>query len=186
MEHVKVVLDQLLDNHLYIKAEKCEFHVPQIASLGYVINAEGVSMAQDKVSAVTTWPTPTTVKELQQFLGFANFYRHFIQSFSTFASPLMALLKKGPKHLQWNPVAETAFAQLKSAFTSAPIFKHPDLMKPFIMEVDTSESWVGAVLLQRFGEKAKLQPVTFFSRKLTPAEQNYDIGNWKLLAIKLA
>lgn len=84
----------------------------------------------------------------------------------------MSLLKKGTKHLQWNQVAEEAFTQLKSAFTSAPILKYPDPTKPVTVEVDALESGIEAVLSQCFGKRPKLHPVAFFSRKLTPAEQN--------------
>ncbi|XP_060754226.1 uncharacterized protein LOC132865708 [Neoarius graeffei] len=153
MEHVRVVLIHLLQNHLYVKAEKCEFHQHRISFLGYIISSEGVSMDPSKVSAVTSWPTPTSVKELQHFLGFANFYCHFIQGFSSITIPLTSLLKKGPKHLQWNPTAEAAFGHLKQAFTSALILQHPDLSKPFTLKVDASDMGVGAVLSQRFGEK---------------------------------
>ncbi|KAI2655720.1 Transposon Ty3-I Gag-Pol polyprotein [Labeo rohita] len=64
---------------LYLKLEKCEFHQPSVQFLGYVINAEGVQMDQGKVQAIQEWPTPNTVKELQHFLGFSNFYWRFIQ-----------------------------------------------------------------------------------------------------------
>lgn len=66
------------------------------------------------------------------------------------------------------------------------MLKHPDPSKPFTGEVDASETGVGAVLSQWFGERPKLHSVAFFSRKLTPAEQNYDISNRELLAVKLA
>ncbi|XDV53693.1 hypothetical protein PO909_022129 [Leuciscus waleckii] len=72
---VRVILQRLIDNQLYAKVQKCEFHQTRIAFLGYVISAEGVIMDESKVSAVVNWPRPATVKELQRFLGFANFYR---------------------------------------------------------------------------------------------------------------
>lgn len=78
-----------------------------------------------------------------------------------------------------------AFTQLKTAFTSAPILNHHDPMKAFMIEVNASESGVGAVLSKCFSKKSKLHPMTFFSKKLTPTESNYDIGNWELLAVKL-
>ncbi|XP_060758382.1 uncharacterized protein LOC132869044 [Neoarius graeffei] len=130
LEHVRDVLQCLLANHLYVKAEKCEFHQRQISFLGYIISAEGFSMDSAKVSAVISWPAPTSVKDLQRFLGFANFCCHFIRGFNMIADPLMALLKKGSKCLQWNPSAEEAFSRLKHAFTSAPVLQHPDPAKP--------------------------------------------------------
>lgn len=79
-------------------------------------------MDQEKVSAVTTWSMPNTVKELQHFLRFANFYGHFIRNFSTITAPLTALLKKNLKKLTWNPAAEKAFNCLKKTFTTAPVW----------------------------------------------------------------
>ncbi|XP_060780914.1 uncharacterized protein LOC132888837 [Neoarius graeffei] len=172
-----MVLSCLLQNHLYVKAEKCEFHQHLISFLGYIINSKGVSMDPSKVSAVMSWPMPTSIKELQCFLGFVNFYHHFIWGFSLIAIPLTALLKKGPKRLQWNPMAEEAFGCLKQAFTSAPILQHLDPSKPFTLEVNASDMGVGAVLSQRFGEKQKLYPVVFFSKKLSSTERNYNVGN---------
>lgn len=68
-----------------------------------------MSTDQAKVAAVTEWATPTTVKELQRFLGFANFYRWFIRGFSSNAAPLTSVLKKGPKQLVYNNAAKEAF-----------------------------------------------------------------------------
>ncbi len=100
IQHVKTVLSRLLDNQLYIKSEKCEFHVKQMSFLGYNISHQGVEMDDSKVRAVTDWPQPTTVKELQRFLGFANFYRRFIRNYSLIASPLTSLLKGKPSKLK--------------------------------------------------------------------------------------
>lgn len=68
----------------------------------------------------------------------------------------------------------------------AHILKHPDPSKPFVMAIDDSETGVEAILSQRFVDKPKLHPVAFFSKKLSPAEQSYDVGNRELLAVKLA
>uniref|UniRef100_A0AAQ4PQG4 Gypsy retrotransposon integrase-like protein 1 n=1 Tax=Gasterosteus aculeatus aculeatus TaxID=481459 RepID=A0AAQ4PQG4_GASAC len=184
--HVRQVLEKLLENHLYVKLEKCEFHKTQVQFLGYVISSQGVQMDKDKIKAVVDWPGPQTVKELQRFLGFANFYRRFIRNFSSVAAPLTSLLKGSPKKLVWNEAAARAFRELKDRFTSAPVLKHPDPNLPFVVEVDTSETGVGGILSQRHGKPAKLHPCAFFSRKLTSAERNYDVGNRELLAVKLA
>ncbi|KAK3521377.1 hypothetical protein QTP70_004115 [Hemibagrus guttatus] len=143
-------------------------------------------MDERKVTAVRDWPAPTTVKELQRFLGFANFYRRFIQNYSSIAHPLTSLLRNKPKSLAWSPAAGKAFNLLKRAFTTAPLLVHPDPDKPFIVEVDASTTGVGAVLSQQQGNPSRLHPCAFFSRKLIPAERNYDIGNRELLAVKLA
>ncbi len=143
-------------------------------------------MDQGKVTAVAEWPTPQTIKELQRFLGFANFYRRFIKGFSLLTVPLTTLLRGKSKSLSWSFNAHEAFDSLKTAFSTAPILRHPDPHVPFVVEVDASTTGAGAVLSQLFGEPPRLQPCAYYSKKLTPAEQNYDIGNRELLAIKLA
>ncbi|KAK3537179.1 hypothetical protein QTP70_002631 [Hemibagrus guttatus] len=142
-------------------------------------------MDKGKVAAIRDWPVPTTINELQRFLGFANFYRRFIRGYSSLTSPLTNLLRNKPKSLTWNPAVTQAFDTFKTGFTTAPLLAHPDPELPFIVEVDASTTRVAAVLSQQQGSPRTLHPCAFFSRKLSPAEVNYDIGNRKLLAIKL-
>ena len=85
--------------------------------------------------------------------------------------------------LQWSAEADRAFGQLRALFTSAPVLAHPDPSLVFIVEVDASEAGVGAVLSQRSGTPPKLRPCAFFSKKLIPAEQNYDVEDRELLAV---
>ncbi|KAI2659363.1 Transposon Tf2-8 polyprotein [Labeo rohita] len=185
-QHVQQVLHKLRQYQLYLKLEKCEFHQSSVYFLGYNISAEGVHMDQKKIDAILNWPPPSNVKELQRFLGFANFYRRFIQGYSSITAPLTSLLRGKPKHLTWNPAAHEAFQHLKHLFSTAPLLRHPDPGLPFTVEVDASTAGVGAVLSQAAGDPAILHPCAFYSHKLSPAEQNYDVGNRELLAIKLA
>ncbi len=184
--HVRTVLKRLLQHQLYAKAEKCEFHQETISFLGYIISSGGVAMDEQKVQAVVNWPQPTTLKELQRFLGFANFYRRFIRNFSTVAGPMTSMVKKGTHRLSWSSAAIASFRSLKERFTTAPILHHPDPDLEFTLEVDASSTGIGAVLSQRQGDPPKLYPCAFFSRKLNPTEQNYDVGNRELLAMKAA
>lgn len=94
---------------------------------------------EDKKVDALSWPVPTTIKGLQWFLGFANFYLHFIRNFSA----LTSILKGGPRRLVWSPAVDEAF-RLKGCFTSASLLKHPDPTLFFVVQVDTSE--VGEVL----------------------------------------
>lgn len=136
-----------------------------------------------KVKADLEWPTPPNHKQLQRFLGFANFYRRFIRDFSKIVSPLTYLTS--PKvPFQWGQAATEAFDHLKQRFASTPILSQLDLNKPFIVEVDASDTGVGAVLSQK--TEGKLHPCAYFSRCLSPAERNIDVGDRELLAIKLA
>ncbi len=186
ISHVRAVLQRLISHQLYAKAEKCEFHQTSTTFLGYVVSPEGVAMDDHKVQAVLNWPKPMTVKEMQRFLGFANFYRRFIRDFSSIAAPLTSMTKRRGNCLFWSPAADQAFCHLKERFSTAPILHHPDPEREFVLEIDASSTGVGAVLSQRQGSPPKLFPCAYFSRKLNQAEQNYDVGNLELLAMKAA
>uniref|UniRef100_A0A8D0CUG7 Gypsy retrotransposon integrase-like protein 1 n=1 Tax=Sander lucioperca TaxID=283035 RepID=A0A8D0CUG7_SANLU len=183
--HVRQVLQRLLENKLFVKMEKCEFHVSNTSFLGYMIAQGELRMDPAKISAVTDWPAPSTRKQLQRFLGFANFYRRFIKDYSRIAAPLTALTSISLP-FEWNEGADSAFKELKHRFASAPILMQPDPDRQFVVEVDASDTGVGAVLSQRSPEDNKLHPCAFLSRKLSQAERNYDVGNRELLAVKLA
>ncbi|XP_073529630.1 uncharacterized protein [Phyllobates terribilis] len=161
--HVRQVLQWLRENSLYIKLEKCEFHQEEIQFLGYVISPQGLRMDAKKMQAITEWPIPKNVKEVQHFLGFANFYRCFVKNFSEIVAPITQLTKKGAKFI-WTPQAQGAFFCFKMKFTTAPILHHPDPELAFIVEVDASDCAVGAILSQRTGEKKLLHPCAFFSQ----------------------
>jgi hypothetical protein len=185
VQHVRRVLQRLLENGLFVKAEKCAFHAQSVSFLGYIVSSEGVRMDPDRVKAVMEWPSPDSRKALQRFLGFANFYRRFIRNFSQLAAPLTALTSPRVT-FRWSDTAEAVFAKLKSRFVSAPILVSPDSSRQFVVEVDASEVGVGAVLSQRSSTDDKMHPCAFLSHRLSPAERNYDIGNRELLAVKLA
>ncbi|KAK3506869.1 hypothetical protein QTP70_030608 [Hemibagrus guttatus] len=122
-------------------------HVKQF--LGYVISPEGIQMDCAKVEAIKSWPQPDTGKDLQRFLGFANFYHRFISGYSDLTAPLTSLLCKKPKNLSWTSGTIEAFRKLKADFCTAPTLVHADPTRPFVVEVDASALGVGAVLSQR-------------------------------------
>lgn len=183
--HVRQVLQRLLENKLFVKSEKCEFNKSSVGFLGYIIESGQVRTDPAKVSAVTEWPRPDSRKQLQRFLGFANFYRRFIRNYSQVAAPLTRLTSTKIS-FKWTEEAEEAFKELKNRFTSAPILVHPDPNRQFIVEVDASDMGVGAVLSQRSVSDLKLHPCAFYSHRLSSSEQNYSVGDRELLAVKLA
>lgn len=182
IQHVRMVLQRLLENKLFVKAEKCQFHESSVNFLGFVIEQGQIKADPAKVKAVAEWPKPETRKQLQRFLGFSNFYRRFIKDYSRKAAPLTRLTSTAVP-FKWSGEADTAFSVLKSLFISAPVLSHPDPSRQFVVEVDASDSGLGAVLSQRCPKDQKLHPCAFYSRRLTPAEINYDIGNRELLAV---
>ena len=101
IEHIKKVLEKIKIAKLLLKPEKCEFYRQELAFLGFFVGRDGIRMDPAKVEAVLEWPVPTTVKEVQAFLGFANFYRRFIRGYSKTITPLTELTKKG-KTFAWN------------------------------------------------------------------------------------
>jgi len=182
-EHVKKVLKKLLENNLYIKLEKCEFDVPETAFLGYIISRDGLKVDPNKIKAILDWPAPTSVKEVQSFIGLCNYYRIFIKDFAKIARPLHKLTRKNVTFL-WGSDQQKAFDKLKELFTSAPILRNPDSNRPFIVETDASNFAVGAILSQEFD--GQLHPIAFISTSLTKSQLNYPIYDKELLAIKVA
>jgi len=138
-------------------------------------------MNNNKVKAILDWPVPRTVKQVQSFLGFANFYRRFIQDYSAKVKPLTMLTQKDLGY-SWGLDQQQAFDMLKQSFTTAPILQMPDFSRPFIVEVDASDFATGGILSQR-DDEGILHPVAFRSQSLSPAERNYEIFDKELLAI---
>lgn len=176
------VLRILEENDLFAKPEKCSFFQKQIEYLGTIISHGSIKMDPSKVTGVTDWPTPARVKQVQAFLGLANFYRRFIQDFAKIAKPLTMLTRKEQKWM-WQNEQDRAFKTLKDAFTSAPILKIPDDENPFRLETDASDFATGAVLSQLEPNDGLWHPVAFYSKSLNEHERNYDIYDKELLAI---
>jgi len=74
-EIVEEVLKKMKENDLYVKPEKCMWKVREIDFLGLVMGLGGINIQKNKVARVLEWPTPKTIKDVQKFLGLANYYR---------------------------------------------------------------------------------------------------------------
>ena len=179
-QHVSQVLKILQEEQLYAARQKCELFKTSTEFLGHIVSGDGVSMDPKKTDSIQSWPTPTCLRDIQVFLGMANFYRRFIKNFSTIAEPLTRLLTKSLP-FAWGPEQDHSFSTLKQAFQSAPVRRifRPDL--PIRVSSDSSDFGIGGVLEQKFDHR--WHPVAFESRKLTPAERNYPIREKELLAI---
>lgn len=189
--HVRLVLERLRKYKLYVKLSKCEFNTQQVDFLGYRVGTDGVSMDPSRVTAIEEWPTPKSFRDIQVFLGFANFYRGFIHKYSKVVAPITDLLqgmvagkKSGP--FMWTAEAEQAFRTLKDCFQTAPVLAHFDPERQSRVEVDASGGAIGGVLTQAYetqGGRTRWSPVAFYSRKMTSAEKNYHTGDGEMLAI---
>ena len=180
-ELVEEVIRRLEENNLYVKPEKCKWKVREVEFLGVVIGPEGIKMEKEKVKGVLEWPTPKCVKDIQKFLGLANYYRRFIEGFATVARLLHNLVKKDKKW-EWMEKEEKAFKELKERFTKEPVLAAPDIDKKMRMEVDTSDYAMEGVLSMECEDRL-WRPVAFLSKLLNETERNYEIHDKEMLAI---
>ena len=148
---VAEVVKRLEENDLYVKPEKCKWKVKEVEFLGVIIGPEGIKMEKEKVKGVLEWLTPKCVKDIQKFLGLANYYCQFIEGFATVARPLHDLVKKDKKW-DWAEREEKVFRELKERFTKEPVLAAPDIDKKMRMEVDASDYATGGVLLMECGD----------------------------------
>src|SRR3979490_2002166 len=138
-------------------------------------------MAEDKVKMICEWPEPRKVKDIQSFLGFANFYHRFIFNYSDITIPLTRLTRKGTP-LAWTKDCQKSFDYLKAAFTSAPILAHWEPDRILVMETNTSDYTLAAIL-SSIDLEGEIHPITFHSQTFTAPKLNYDIHDKELLAI---
>jgi len=180
-ELVEEVLKRLEENDLFVKPEKCKWKVREVEFLGVVIGPKGVEMQKEKVEGVLNWPAPRNVKEVQKFLGLANYYRRFIKDFAKIAAPLHVLVRKEQKW-KWEKEQEKAFGKLKEVFTTEPVLAIPDIDREMRVEADASDYATGGVLSLK-GEDSKWRPVAFISKSLNAIERNYEIHDKEILAV---
>jgi len=176
------VLEILAEHKLFLRLEKCEFHWKQIEYLGLVISENKVAMDPVKVTGVCKWPIPENQTDVQAFVGFVNFYRCFIQDFSTIARPLFDLTCSD-QTWNWGAKEQEAFEHLKMVVTTAPILVSPQDSEPFHIEANSSDFASGAVFSQQLPGEDKWHLVAFYSKSLSPVEQNYEIHDKEMLAI---
>ena len=180
-ELVAEIVKRLEKNDLYVKPEKYKWKVRKVEFLGVVLGLEGIKIEEAKVKAVLDWSVPKSVKDIQKFLGLANYYRRFIEGFANVARPLHELTRKNQKW-EWGLRQEKLFEALKKRFTIGPILVALNLDKKMRMEVDASDYATGRVLSMEC-EDSKWKPVAFLSNSLNEIERNYEIYNKEILAV---
>ena len=200
LQRLEMVLSRLQQHNLKLKMSKCHFFQREVRYLGHIISPAGVATDPEKTRAVAEWKRPSTVTELRGFLGFASFYRRFVEGFAKHAAPLHRLVgelegsKKKPRSKvsaklegQWSESCEKAFQTLKNKLVTTPVLGYADFKKPFILEVDASHQGLGAVLAQE--QDGARRPIAFASRGLRPSERNmsnYSSMKLEFLALKWA
>jgi transposase InsO family protein len=182
-EHVRTVLRLLQQHNLLVDPDKCKWHQEEVEFLGCIVGKNGVKMSPDKIQVVKDWPTPTTVKEVQSFLGFVNFNRQFIKDFSRIAIPLTDLTKK-ENAFKWTEKHDEAFDKLRAACIEPPVLVSFRSGEALRFETDASDLAIGMCAKQE--RDGKWHPIAYHSRKLTSAEENYDVHDKELLAVVVA
>jgi len=146
-----------------------------------VIGPKGIEMQKEKVKGVLNWPALRNVKEVQKFLGFANYYRRFIKDFARIAAPLHVLVRKEQKW-KWEKKQEEAFGKLKAVFTTELVLVIPDIDKEMRVEADASNYAMGGVLSTKCKD-GKWRPMAFISKSLNATKRNYKIHDKEMLAV---
>ena len=181
VRHVRLILNALKDNDLFISLKKSEFFQTEINFLGHIIGAKGIRMEPEKVQAILEWPEPKNLKELQGFTATANYYRRHIKDFSSKAEALTKLTKKDVV-FKWDDDQKRAFQLIKETIAEEPVLAVFDPAKPIYIETDASEFALGAVLYQKDNE-GRLHPIAFLSKKFSDTESRYPIHDKELMAI---
>lgn len=171
LRNLRDVFARLRAAGLKLQPKKCHLCSPEVEFLGHVVSAEGVSTDPKKIEKVANWPVPTSKKEVQQFLGLANYYRRFVENFAKIAKPLHRLTEKTTK-FEWSADCQAAFEHLRQKLVSAPILAFPDLEKPFILDTDASDMGIGAVLSQ-MDDNGTERVIAYASKTLSKPEQRY-------------
>lgn len=178
---VREVLARLQRAELYCNLEKCKFATDRVEFLGFIVGTDGVSADPERIRTITEWPVPKSIKDIQIFLGFANFYRRFIARYSIIVKDLTALLK-GDAEFAWSKGAQTAFERIKTAFSTAPLLRFFDPTRVIRVEADASKDGVAALMTQQ-DDNGQWHPVAIVSKKLTEAERNWEVYDQELYAI---
>jgi len=184
-QHLRSLFERLRTHGLVINAEKCCFGAQSLEFLGHRVSAAGVSPLATYVEAVTAFPPPNNIKELQQFLGLLYFYRRFLPGIAAILRPLTDALKgvhKGTDRIEWDQPKAAAFTAAKESLADATLLAHPLQTATISLAVDASNSHVGACLQQKPPFSAAWQPLGFYSKKLDSEQVKYSAFDRELLA----
>ena len=178
--NLREVLIRFREYGLKLKSKKCNLFRKETKFLGHIVGSNGLSINPENIRAVTEWPTPTCVREVESFLGFVNYHRVYVKDFAEIASPLYELTgRKATFH--WEKTHEIAFLTLKSKMTSTPVMAFPTMDEPFILDTDASQFAIGASLSQVQDGQEKV--IAYGSLALTKQQRRYCTTRRELLSV---
>lgn len=189
--HLESVLKRLSEYGICINLEKCVLGVPELPFLGYLVNNEGIKPLPERVEPILNCSLPKTIKELQRFLGLLNYYRRNVKRAAHIQAPLNDMLK-GNKNkniqLEWTEEQKQVFETCKKQLADATLLAHPDPTAQLVLFTDASDTAIGATLNQFKNSDSirDIEPLAFFSTKLSTAQQKWSTFDRELYAIYAA
>ena len=181
LHNLRLVFERLREAGLKLRPSKCAVCRKQVTYLGHIVSRDGIATDPEKTNKVECWPTPTSKKQVQQFLGLVSYYRRFIRGFATIAKPLHRLTEKTAT-FKWTTQCQEAFDYLKHCLVSAPILAFPNYSKPFVLDTDASDVGIGAVLSQ-VDDDGRERVIAYASRTLSKPERRYCVTRKELQSV---
>ena len=179
--HVKLVLSWLHEAELQINIWKCKFNVKETVFLEVIVSELNLCMNLSKMTVIVSWITSTNLKEIQSFVKFVNFYRHFIKNFLKLVKSFIQLTRKNMSFV-WNKVCIQVFDNLKKQVSLTSVLRHFDFKWQAILKINAS-NYVKDEILSQYDDKRVFHSMIFYSKSMILAKINYHIYNKKLLII---
>lgn len=179
LKNLAETLDRFKQHGLKLKPRKCVLFQREVEFLGRIVSSNQLKITSKDTKTVDAWPVPTSSKEVERFLGLANYHRSFIKNFAVMAQPLYNLT--GKNQFKWSEKEQSAFDALKTALMNPPVLGLPNIHDPFILDTDASDAAIGAELIQVQNGEEKV--VAYSSFALTPEQRKYCTTRKELLSI---
>lgn len=186
--NLEEVLERIASYGLKLKPKKCDLFMKEVVYFGRIVGRDGIRADPKKIEAVQSWPRPRTVKEVRQFIGFASYYREFMNDFAGVVEPMQKLIRgtgwgvgRGVQKITWDPGCEEAFLGVKTLLMSAPFLGYPRNDGDYILDTDASGDAISGLLSQiQDGREVVLQ---YASNGLSSTQRNYCTKKRELLAV---
>jgi hypothetical protein len=182
--HLNAVISTLNSACLRLNLDKCQFGFTQLPILGHIISGDSIKADPDKIASFHNLPIPRTGKQVESFLGMANYLREYVPLYARICAPLEKLRKVKTIGEEWTPACQRSFELIKKVLSEAPTLTQADPALPLLVATDASQHGVGAVLYQT--ENGKNRFIAFASKALNPAQVNYPATRRELLAVIFA
>ena len=176
--HLRQLFSLSRKHRLYAKRSKCKIGCKSVELVGHVVSSNGISMQHDLKAGILDWSILSTVREVQQFVGLANYYRKFAKDYAKIMRAVTDVMRG--KDFYWGDSEQDSFDDIKRALTMAPVLTHPSSEKKFVVSTDASKFAMGATLEQDG------RPIAYLSHRLTDTEMRWDSGEQELFAIMIA